>query len=125
MTAILYLHGGGHADHTRYAALIERFDALGIIGHAFDHHAITLAGRLDEAEQELSKLKSQHGLSDSDIYVWGSSMGGHIAARLTATHPNFAGLILQSAAAYSKAAENIPFGPAFTTELHKEGNWQD
>ena len=125
MTAILYLHGGGHADHTRYAALIERFDALGIIGHAFDHHAITLAGRLDEAEQELSKLKSQHGLSDSDIYVWGSSMGGHIAARLTRTHPDLAGVILQSAAAYSQTAENIPFGPDFTAELRREGSWQD
>ena len=125
MTAILYLHGGGHADHTRYTALIERFAAAEILGHAFDHHATTLAGRLDEAEQELAKLKSQHGLSDSDIYVWGSSMGGHIAARLTNTHPDLAGVILQSAAAYSQAADNIPFGPDFTAELRREGSWQD
>lgn len=125
MKAILYLHGGGHADHNRYTALIERFATFGIIGHAFDHHATTLSGRLDEAEQELARLKSQHGLSDSDIYVWGSSMGGHVAARLTRTHPDLAGVILQSAAAYSRAAENIPFGPNFTAELHKEGNWRD
>lgn len=125
MTAIIFLHGGGHADHTRYTALIERFNSVGIIGHAFDHHATTLAGRLDEAEQELTKLKSQYGLSDGDIYVWGSSMGGHIASRLTRTHPDLAGVILQSAAAYSQAAENVPFGPDFTTELHKEGSWRD
>lgn len=125
MIAIFYLHGGGHADHTRYTALIKRFSSVGIIGHAFDHHATTLADRLDEAEQELAKLKSLHGISDSDIYVWGSSMGGHIPARLTNTHPDLAGVILQSAAAYSQAAENIPFGLDFTAELHKEGNWQD
>jgi pimeloyl-ACP methyl ester carboxylesterase len=125
MKAILYLHGGGHADHTRYTALIERFDTLGIIDHAFDHHATTLAGRLAEAEQELAKLKSQSDLLDSDIYIWGSSMGGHIAARLTSTHPNLAGVILQSAAAYSQAAEHIPFGPDFTAELRRKGSWQD
>lgn len=125
MTAILYLHGGGHADHTRYTALIKRFSALGIIGHAFDHHATTLAGRLGEAEQQLALLKSQHHLEDHNIFVWGSSMGGHIAARLTRTHPNLAGVILQSAAAYSQAAEHIPFGPDFTAELRRKGSWQD
>lgn len=125
MKAILYLHGGGHADHHRYTALIERFGAIGIIGHAFDHHATTLAGRLSEAEQELAKLKSQHGLSDGDIYIWGSSMGGHIATRLTSTHPGLAGVILQSAAAYSQSAEHIPFGPDFTAELRRNGSWQD
>lgn len=125
MKAILYLHGGGNSNHARYASLIERFATKGILGHAFDHHATTLVGRLDEAEQELAKLKSQHGLRDSDIYVWGSSMGGHIAARLTKTHPNLAGVILQSAAAYSQTAENIPFGPLFTDELMREKGWED
>lgn len=125
MTAILYLHGGGHADHTRYTSLIERFATVGITGHAFDHHATTLAGRIDEAEQELAKLKSRYELADIDIYVWGSSMGGHIASRLTATHPNLAGLILQSAAAYSQTAETIAFGPDFTAELHRNNSWQD
>ena len=123
MIAILYLHGGGHADHTRYTALIERFNSVGIISHAFDHHATTLAGRLDEAELELAKLKSQHGLSDGEIYVWGSSMGGHVAARLTRIHPDLAGVILQSAAAYSQAAENIPFGPDFTAELTRNESY--
>lgn len=125
MKAILYLHGGGHANHARYTVLIERFGSVGIIGQAFDHHATTLAGRLSEAEQELAKLKSQHDLSDGDIYIWGSSMGGHIAARLTSTHPDLAGVILQSAAAYSQAAEHIPFGPDFTAELRRKGSWQD
>lgn len=125
MKAILYLHGGGHADHTRYTALINRFSALGITGHAFDHHATTLADRLAEAEQQLALLKSQHHLEDHNIFVWGSSMGGHIAARLTRTHPDLAGVILQSAAAYSQAAEHIPFGPDFTAELRRKGSWQD
>lgn len=125
MTAILFLHGGGHADHTRYDNLISRFSTQGIICRAFDHHANTLAGRLLEAEHELSLLKSTHQLSDNDIFIWGSSMGGHVTSLLTATHPDLKGIILQSAAAYSVAAETIPFGPSFTTELHREYSWVD
>lgn len=125
MTAILFLHGGGHADHTRYNNLISRFSTQGILCRAFDHHANTLAGRLLEAENELSQLKSTHQLSDKDIFIWGSSMGGHIASLLTATHPDLKGIILQSAAAYSIAAESLPFGPSFTAELHRENSWED
>ena len=124
MSAILFLHGGGHSDHHRYTKLEAKFNALGIATRAFDHHATSLAGRLAEAEIELAVLKKEHHLTDPDIFVWGSSMGGHIACRLTDTHPALRGLILQSAAAYSKEAETIPFGPAFTTELQREGSWQ-
>lgn len=125
MTAILFLHGGGHSNHTRYTQLIERFSTHGIICHAFDHHADSLSGRLDEAESQLSIIKSINSLSDSDIFVWGSSMGGHIACRLTSTHPQLSGVILQSAATYSQAAETIPFGSDFTAELHRDNSWQD
>ena len=38
---------------------------------------------------------------------------------------NLAGLILQSAAAYSQTAETIAFGPDFTAELHRNNSWQD
>ena len=125
MSAILFLHGGGHSSHTRYTKLEEKCNAVGILTRAFDHHATSLAGRRAEAEAELAKLKEGRHLTDADVFVWGSSMGGHVACRLAENHPTLRGLILQSAAAYSAAAENIPFGPAFTAELQREGSWQD
>lgn len=125
MIGILFLHGGGHSSSARYTELVKAFTKEGLICHAFDHHADTLLGRLQEAESELAHLKSDNNLQDADIYIWGSSMGGHIACRLTEAHPQLRGIILQSAAAYSVAAESIPFGPNFTTELHRENSWQD
>lgn len=125
MSAILFLHGGGHSSSARYTKLIENFQKKGVIAHAFDHHANSLSGRLQEAENELSKLKSTNNLEDKDIFLWGSSMGGHVACRLVETHPNIKGIILQSAAAYSAKSESIPFGPDFTKEIRIIDSWAD
>lgn len=125
MTAILFLHGGGHADHTRYTDVEEYFRPRGFITRAFDHHADTLAGRLTEAERELELLKSENNLRDNDVYIWGSSMGGHIACRLTEAHGDLKGVVLQSAAAYSRSAETAPFGLSFTAEITREDSWAE
>lgn len=125
MSAILFLHGGGSSDHTRYTRLQELFSKEGVVTHAFDHKAASLAERLQEAENELAYLKAERNQQDIDIFIWGSSMGGHVACRLTETHPDLAGLILQSAAAYSASAEATLFGSDFTTEITRENSWQD
>lgn len=125
MTTIFFLHGGGNSSKARYRRLIERFDSDGVSAFAFTHHGHSLSERLQESEHELEQLKTRSHLGDNDIFLWGSSMGGHVAARLVANHPRLRGLILQSAAAYAQAAEIIPFGPHFTAAITLPHSWQD
>lgn len=122
---IIFLHGGGHSSAKRYRDLVAFFQQAGFLTHAFTHQATSLNRRLSEAAQELAKFKIAKTLSDQEIAVWGSSMGSHIASLLTETHKELGTLILQSAALYSPAAEDLPFGPQFTHTLQTTVRWDN
>lgn len=132
---VIFFHGGGHSNSERYLKIQERMSDNGIISLAFDFRGCgksegnfsksTLVDRLEDANYALKYLMSATDLIENQIFLWGSSMGGHIAARLCAKHPNLAGVIFQSAAAYGIEAENIPFGPEFTDKLNEIGSWHN
>lgn len=132
---ILFLHGGGNSSAQRYGDVQTYFSDKNITSLAFSFRGCgssdgvfeqsNLNDRLVDAESALKTFKQTTGLSDHQIFIWGSSMGGHIACRLVAGHKEIKGLILQSAAAYGQAAESQPFGPKFTNAINLEQNWQD
>lgn len=130
---VIFLHGGGHADAERYHDVQVYLANQGIISLAFSFRGCgnsegkmshsTLNDRLVDAESALQYFIKSTGLPASNIYIWGSSMGGHIACRLIPSHLQIKGLILQSAAAYGLEAELQPFGPKFTEIINKPENW--
>jgi hypothetical protein len=132
---IMFLHGGGHSSAERYGKVQEFFSDHGITSLAFsfrgcgtsegDFSKSSLSDRLVDAESSLSAFKLATGLVDNQIFVWGSSMGGHVACRLIAQHPQVRGLILNSAAAYGQKAESQPFGPIFTESINEENSWNN
>lgn len=131
----LFLHGGGHANSTRYAKIQTIFADHGIASLAFDFRGCgesegefadsTLEHRLFDAKVALQEFSSRTELSNSQIYLWGSSMGAHVACRLTSLHPDLKGVILQSAAAYTQSVESIPLGNQFTKIISQPNSWHD
>ena len=131
---VIFFHGGGHANAERYTDVQKYLADKGIISLAFSFRGCgnsegdmtnsTLSDRLVDAESAFQVLKQETGLSDSEIYIWGSSMGGHVTCRLIPKHVTVKGLILQSAAAYGIEAESCPFGPQFTEIISKSESWK-
>lgn len=130
---VLFLHGGGHANAERYRDVQAYLADCGIISLAFSFRGCgnsegnmtnsTLNTRLVDAESALHVFNQITGLSENAIYIWGSSMGGHVACRLISKHLKIKGLILQSAAAYGFDAESQSFGPDFTEIINQPENW--
>jgi fermentation-respiration switch protein FrsA (DUF1100 family) len=133
-TGVLFLHGGGvQASTALYTHLQEKFSKQKIASLAFDFRGCgqsegnfeegSLANRLADAEAAMQFLMQKSKLPESRIYLWGSSMGGHLVCRLSELHPELGGIILQSAAAYSKASEVLPLNHQFTEAISQPESW--
>lgn len=129
----LFLHGGGHSDKTRYAFLQSFFEKYGIASFAFDFRGCgesegefknsSLTNRRRDAVAALEFFKQQTSLQDQHIYLWGSSMGAHVACRVVDNLPHIKGLILQSPAAYGAGAESLELNEQFTALIQRENSW--
>lgn len=127
---VLFLHGGGSATKERFASLQQFLSTKGFSSLTFDFQGVgesegkfaegSLNNRLLDAQAAFDTF-SQH--VDSIIVV-GSSMGGHIASRLSETRKPLA-VILLYPAAYAKEAENKPLDESFTKILRTENSWQN
>ena len=132
---ILFLHGGGNSNAERYHDVQAFFADHGVTSLAFSFRGCgksegelyqsNLQDRLVDAESALTTFKSLIDLSDDKIFLWGSSMGGHIACKLISKHISIRGIILQSAAAYGKIAESVNFGSQFTQIIQQENIWKE
>ncbi len=130
---VLFLHGGGQSTSSRYLTLQQEFSRARVASLAFDFRGCgqsqgkfedgSLINRLMDAQNALNELILRSKISKSKIYLWGSSMGGHIACRLAEENPEIGGIILQSAAAYSKESEILPLNPQFTQSIQKPQSW--
>lgn len=126
---ILFIHGAGPGGKHRFEELATFLADNGHASLRFDHSghgessgelkSSSLTKRLEEAKAFLPLLHSTAPLT-----VMGSSMGGHIAARLLPL-ANFTTLIAQVPAAYTVNAENLPFDDTFTAALRTPGSWQE
>lgn len=127
-TAVL-LHGAGHAESARVRPLAEALARRGVrsIGLDFVGHGRTggsllgssLDDRLQQAMAAIDTLAP-----DDELIICGFSMSGHTALRLTSS-TNVVALGLFCPAVYSAAAERLPFGPQFSTEIRKLNSWKD
>lgn len=129
---VVFLHGGGSSSSLRYKFLQKEFEKNGIASLSFDFVGCGKSeGNFEDGSLDNRRLTARHaveffinksGLNISQIYIWGSSMGAHIACRLT-KELNFKGVILQSAAAYSREAEKAKLNQEFTNLITTEDNW--
>lgn len=132
---IIFLHGGGQSSSKRFEFLQNYFLDWDISSLAIDFRGCglsegnfkngSLANRIIDTGEAIHFFQKKTGLDLSQMYIWGSSMGGHVACRISAKFQRIKGLILQSPAAYGREAENMEFGEEFTLIIRKPGGWSD
>jgi dienelactone hydrolase len=133
-TGVIFLHGGGGSNLERYKYLQNVFHDRGISSLIFDFMGCgkskgvfeegSLNQRVEDAHDAIRYFLKRSNLKIDEIYLWGSSMGAHVACRLLESF-NVKGVILQSAAAYGKDAEDKNFTQEFRNAIRKEGSWQN
>lgn len=132
---VIFLHGGGQSSSKRFEFLQKYFLELNIASLAIDFRGCglsegnfkdgSLSNRIIDAGEAIHFFQKKTGMDLPQIYIWGSSMGGHVACRISAKFPGVKGLILQSPAAYGREAENVELGEEFTLTIRKPGGWSD
>lgn len=133
--SVLFIHGGGKTIGDRQIAWQEHLAKNGFFTMSFFCRGVdksegsfedgSLNNRLCDAEAALLFLRSTTKKEDENIIVIASSMGGHVACRLVQRHPKIKKLILQSAAAYGKEAENKKLDRSFTNTITKQNSWKN
>ena len=133
-TGVIFLHGGGQSNTSRYELLQTEFEKINIASFSFDFQGCGksegkfedggLMNREVDAKNAVEFFVKESGLDIDQIYIWGSSMGGYIACKLTKQF-NFKGIILQSSALYSLKAETVRLNEEFTKLITKDNNWVD
>jgi len=125
----ILLHGAGNSDRSMFEPLREYLMGAGISSTAFDFigHGQTGGKLLDSSlytrvKQTLIVLRAMQINPDTAL-IAGQSMGAYIALHV-AHQQHIPRLALIVPAAYAPEAFDVPFGPAFTAVLHREGCWQ-
>ncbi len=131
---VVFLHGGGASTSIRYAYLQSECYKNNIASFAFDFRGCgksegifsdgSLVNREIDTTNAISYFLTETKLDNSHFYLWGASMGAHVACKLLNTINPY-GVILQCAAAYGKEAENIPLNEEFTRIIRAPGSWEN
>jgi dienelactone hydrolase len=131
--AVLFLHGGGRYETNLYdewQSYLGDHGIASLIVYSRGVHTSegnfedgSLENRLADAEAAYKLLPSEPTVDPSRVCIYGSSMGGHVAVRLSQNVPSTM-LVLQSAAAYAKEAESLPLNKQFTDALSIPNSWE-
>jgi uncharacterized protein len=133
LPGVLFLHGAGSGSKDRYklwstylaehgfACLRFDFRGCGTSGGIFEQSGLN--NRLTDAKNAYTWFLQSGFIDSNRICVVGSSMGGHVASRLSAYVP-ITVLILQSAAAYNSDAESLPLDTSFTACIRNASDWK-
>ena len=100
---MLYLHGNG----SNVGDLVERMQQFHEWGYGvllIDYRGYGLSGGkfpneqrvYEDAEAAWQYLTAERGIDESDVVIYGRSIGGAIAIELASQHPTAAGLITES-----------------------------
>ncbi len=128
---LVILHGAGQSSSQRFTAFSKTFTAAGIPVAALDFigHGKTGGNTHDNSLQ----LRTQHALAAiahwtkpaAPLILCGSSMSGHTALQVASElGERVKSLCLLQPAVYAAEAQNIAFGPEFTSILRQAGSWQ-
>ncbi len=133
--AVLFLHGGGRVLSGRFAPWQQSLAGYGFASLFFSFRGCeksegifedgTLENRLRDASSAYRFLLSDKLINPHALFIAGASMGGHVASKLATIFPETKGLLLYSAAAYGKPAENLPLNEKFTGEIRKTESWKN
>jgi len=126
---VLSLHGAGPSNRTRMDYLAAHLSGIGwgtvrfdFSGHG-DSSGTMNGSSILKRMHEASVVATELYASQPPVLI-GTSMGGHVAARLSESlRPSH--LILFCPAAYGAATETIAFGPAFSEALRRPRSYVD
>lgn len=139
--AVLLLHGAStpkgrgrvlfevfqkHLAQTGFSSMA--FDTRGVGESQGEYFDSTLQNRLRDAEAAYQKFIQDSLIDVGRMSLLGVSMGGHIAANLAGSHPEwFQYVILANPAAYGSDAEDKRLQPYidFTEVIRREGSWEN
>jgi alpha-beta hydrolase superfamily lysophospholipase len=126
---VLSLHGAGPSNRARAGYITEFLALRGVSSVRFDFsgHGES-SGQLkgSSLENRLAQARAAARFLDQEesgqLTLIGTSMGGHVAARLCA-EVRFANLVLFCPAAYAAEAESLAFGDAFSEAIRKPNSY--
>lgn len=134
---VLFIHGSGK-EKTIYQLLVpwqEYLAERGISSLSFHCRGVhdsegsfedaSLNNRLKDSEAALEHFLSSGHVDPTQVFVHGTSMGGHVIVRLLEKHPEIKGLMMEGGAAYSTEAEDKKMDQTFTDAIRKENSWVD
>lgn len=129
LPGVLFIHGGGRYTENLYASWQTYLCKHGYASMSFYCRGVgtssgnfedgSLSNRLKDAIAARSAFINTGIIDPEKLCFYGSSMGAHIAVRMVEKYPRTKKLILQSAAAYSRTAEDLPLNDQFTNEIRK------
>ena len=128
LPSFVLIHGSGSGSKERLLTYAETLSQRGISMLAFDQSG---AGKDAEhikqsslqARVEESKYAIEHFAAKEDLTIYGSSMGGEVAIRMTEFFP-IKTLILFCPAIYDEAAFGVKFGEGFTDIIRMSESWK-
>ncbi len=128
----LFLHGGGEVSSKEtYLPLVRAFTGQGYRCLIFSYPGHGKSGgkiigsSLAKRTEITRKIASEMGFLPGDLLL-GFSMGAHTALRLLDDNPDtFPKLALFVPAIYAAEAENVAFGPKFSTIIRKPESYNN
>jgi len=132
---VIFLCGGSlEVGKERFLDWQTKLQEVGVSSVAFNYSGVpgtketisssSLASRTSEVSFVIDWVKREWGVTS--VTLCGVSMGGHIALTVASQRGvDVASLILLAPAAYTEAAEMVPFGDDFTAILQRKDSWVD
>lgn len=130
LTAVI-LHGAGESSSQRHEEMAKVFAEQGVSVVTLDFvgHGKTGGNLFDSSlmlRTQHAKVAIEHWTeADTPLILCGFSMGGHTALSLLSYFgPRVRSIGLFCPATYAAEAEEVHFGPEFTTILRTNGSWR-
>lgn len=132
--AVLFIHGAGKANRTRYFPWQEYLAKKGFSSFSFDVRGVgesegnfeegSLNNRLIDAQNALKTFIKTGFVDPRRLGIGGNSMGAHVAVRLIEKNPEIKAIMLGCAAAYGIEAEGKQLNEEFTWVIRKPDSWK-
>lgn len=127
-SSILFLHGAGNSDRTRFTKMRELLAEQGVSSCAFDFigHGETsgdlLSSSLQQRTEEALAVIKALALKQP-LTIIAASMSGYTAIKLTEL-VSIDTLIFLAPAVYTPTAYALPFGQGFAETIRQTDSWQ-
>lgn len=127
--SVLFLHGAGTADRTRFNGIRKLFLDAGISSAAFDYIGHGETGGDSQKTSLKERVEAAHafikalGLTEP-LTIIGASMSGYIGIKLTQV-VDIDALIFLAPGVYTTEAYDVPFGGGFSEIIRVPESWQN